>query len=343
MVISDDKMTEYREARHIARVLGADKDAVAELEQPIAHDQASRERMRNTYHGLAAMEGLANDADIQRILEQARSGGARHSRRIGKTWAIAAVIVLGIGLLFGVMQLRHDPAGFDKIDRYVTRVGEQREVTLPDGSQMMLNTGTEVLVNYDASVRKLVMSRGEAFFAVTADPARPFTIEIGTRAVTVLGTAFNVMKNRSGFDLSVEKGVVAVHPSGDTVETGAAKVEEKGMDLLGSNGQRRVEAGWSVSFNSETKQLLADEIIDVAAWRTGMLNFINEPLVDVISEVNRYSAKKILIEDSEIVNKRISASIRIDRINAALRVIGEAHDMRIEENFDNVSIKGKSF
>src|SRR3546814_4964644 len=78
--------------------------------------------------------------------------------------------------------------------RYATVLGEQRSVTLKDGSQVILDTASELLVQYGSRERKLTLQRGRADFSVQHDDdaQRPFVVHAATGTVTATGTQFQV-------------------------------------------------------------------------------------------------------------------------------------------------------
>src|SRR3546814_792610 len=97
---------------------------------------------------------------------------------------------LAVGLMF-----RHQllPDNVPAI-RYATVLGEQRSVTLKDGSQVILDTASELLVQYGSRERKLTLQRGRADFSVQHDDdaQRPFVVHAATGTVTATGTQFQV-------------------------------------------------------------------------------------------------------------------------------------------------------
>src|SRR3546814_8629999 len=104
--------------------------------------------------------------------------------------AVAASLLVAVGLMF-----RHQllPDNVPAI-RYATVLGEQRSVTLKDGSQVILDTASELLVQYGSRERKLTLHRGRADFSVQhdADAQRPFVVHAATGTVPATGTQFPV-------------------------------------------------------------------------------------------------------------------------------------------------------
>src|SRR5690606_36135810 len=96
-------------------------------------------------------------------------------RRLRLAAATAAAAALAIGLILGAVLL---PPGGDET-QYATRVGERSMVALSCGSTLELNTDTAVEVDYSGALRRVTLLRGEAYFRVAPDPARPFVVAAG--------------------------------------------------------------------------------------------------------------------------------------------------------------------
>ncbi|MCO2065754.1 FecR family protein [Pseudomonas aeruginosa] len=72
-----------------------------------------------------------------------------------------------------------------------TGVGEQRRLTLPDGSLLTLNTDSAVDLAFDASQRLVRLLRGEIFVDSRADP-RPFRVATAEARLHAGAARFNV-------------------------------------------------------------------------------------------------------------------------------------------------------
>jgi ferric-dicitrate binding protein FerR (iron transport regulator) len=84
--------------------------------------------------------------------------------------------------------------------------------TLSDGSMITLNK--YALLNYpkrfQGEQRNVALVKGEAFFRIAPNKAKPFVISTGGATIKVVGTSFNV-KNRNGMvEVIVETGIVQV-------------------------------------------------------------------------------------------------------------------------------------
>jgi transmembrane sensor len=116
-------------------------------------------------------------------------------------WAVAATVALTAGLLWFLREpvaeipVFPDPEGFVQ-QFHETAVGQQATITLPDATEVILNTNTVVEVVYSKAGRNIFLTRGEAFFAVSKDPTRPFRVYAGNRLIEAVGTTFTVQHTR---------------------------------------------------------------------------------------------------------------------------------------------------
>lgn len=338
-----DKLQEYRVARDISRVLASDdnQQCLDTLSHQDINNPDVRENINFTYNGLAAIEALKGDPDIQEIL---KASDRKNTQKLPKQqrvykygMAAAALVILAVSILYILNPVQESVL---KLDRYLTRVGEHKSHQLADSSVIHLNTGTEILSDFSDLHRRIILVRGEAYFEVTKDPERPFIVEIGNEQVTVLGTSFNVRKNELGFSVAVSEGEIAIHPSADPLLSGSPLIAEEGEMSDAGSGQYRVQAGWMVEINKSDKMMASyvDDIESITSWTSGIMTFDGVTLIDFVKELNRYSPKKILIEDPEIMNKIINATIRTDSINSALKAIEIGSSLKIIHGFDSIVI-----
>src|SRR5262249_42283613 len=109
-------------------------------------------------------------------------------------------------LAIGALLLVHHLRGI------TTDIGEQRQLTLEDGSRIFLNTATRVLVRYDKQARRIELKRGEAQFDVARNPQWPFIVRAGDREIRALGPPFVVRYNEHGTAVTLVEGKVSVTP-----------------------------------------------------------------------------------------------------------------------------------
>lgn len=300
-----------------------------------AADPCYRKELQEVGELLSDLEPLAGSAVVQSIL----SSPVKRRRRPAVAMAACMLVAVAAGWwLF--QQAALDPTV--AVDRYVTRVGEQREVSLGDGSTITLNTNSEVLVALSQDQRQLTLKRGEVFFEVARQPERPFTVDIGDRTITVLGTSFNVLAEPGLLSVDVVEGKVAVHKSQEALDKKLPTTAVSGdlPKVFNSYVQHHLVAGQSVAINTDHQTSVLSNAANTGEWRSGFLSFSKVPLYKVVKQLNRYSAKKILIEDSSLMDLPISATVKINRINAMLRGLQASQNISVKHFADRIVLVG---
>ena len=120
------------------------------------------------------------------------------------------------------------------------------------------------------------------------------------------------------------------------------RLEKLIEDRLSADRQYRLVAGSVVNYNQKSQQLSMQTDPNVEkrqSWRSGILRFDAVPLKTLVKELNRYTGKKILIEDTEIMDLKVYATIRIDRIGLALADLELTLPVDVVQHFDRVVIK----
>ncbi len=149
-----------------------------------------------------------------------------------------------------------------------TVVGEIRDIELPDGSRLWLNTDSAVDLDYQPAYRRLVLITGEIHLH-TAPDNRPLRIDTPSGNITPLGTRFTVRLEDEGTYVSVTAGKVAVTP----------RQHEQGTVL---------EAGQALTFDQQQISITHPATTMDDAWRKGILIADNLPLSDFLDQLARY-------------------------------------------------------
>jgi transmembrane sensor len=203
-----------------------------------------------------------------------------------------------------------------------TGPGEQKTVTLSDGTEVTLNANTHILVQYDDHVRRVVLAAGEALFKVTKRQTRPFDVVIGDHKVVALGTSFQVRREDptgSAFAVTLLEGQVAVESL--TLPDVIPPLPLPDITLLHPGQRLRIE--------NEVKKMDAPSIPKVTAWQHGQLIFEDASLSEAAAEFNRYGKDKIAIDGAEIGRIRVGGVYRIGDPASFAQVIAGAHHLRI--------------
>lgn len=194
-----------------------------------------------------------------------------------------------------------------------TDVGEQRTVTLADGSRVTLNTGSSLVAENFGRERRVRLERGEALFDVAHDDRHPFLVEAMGRTVRVLGTSFIVRREAGRLDVTLLRGAVAIEGAGRPV-------------VRLSPGERFRQMG--------TRGPVIDNpsLDAVTAWREGELLLDDTALREAVHEMNRYSNRPILLGDPGLGDLRLNGVFKTgDSANFA-RTIAAIYGLSVVES-----------
>ncbi len=336
-----------RVAADVARLFSGalSRSEEVELEKRREEQREYQENFLATVQLLADLQPLANDPDLRAIVGQGRAQeNVFKPQNFWTKYALAATVLLAGAI--GFYGLQQPDSTESEITRFATRVGEQKSIDLLDGSALFLNTGTRLLVEFTSDSRRVILERGEVYFDIAGDPERVFTIDLGVRSVSVLGTEFNILKSPKKITLAVVEGEVSIHGQEETASAKVPLLEPlKGETIqLQSAPQHRVRAGTVAEFDTEQQKLSAyvpTNIQQFRNWRTGVIRFDAVPLAKVVQELNRYSAKKILIEDASIMGMKLYATVRVNELNMAMTVLEHTLPVRITHYFDRIVIEAR--
>lgn len=196
-------------------------------------------------------------------------------------------------------------------------VRETRRISLSDGSVLWLNTDTRIEVDFSDSRRRIILDRGEAFFEVAHDALRPFDVIAGSHRVTAIGTKFSVIVDSASadFDVAVAEGIVEVRELG----------------TVGKPAPQRLPAGARLvrTHDHSASAVRRINVEQVASWRTGRLVFDEVPVERVLKEVNRYSARKLIIEDPTIRALRLGGTFSLDDVDSVAAALRDIYGLRI--------------
>lgn len=187
---------------------------------------------------------------------------------------------------------------------YVTAKGEHRTIRLADGSTVDLNGGTRLDVSFARDVRQVALAEGQAVFDVIHDARRPFLVAAGDRTVRVVGTQFDVRHLSGKVSVTVARGAVEVRPAAGT----------SGKAYRLHPGQRLDHVEGAPSTRIAT--LEPDEVL---GWRAGRLVYRQQPLSEVIADLNQQFPAQIRIADPELAARPISGVLVLDDQDAVIR------------------------
>jgi transmembrane sensor len=197
-----------------------------------------------------------------------------------------------------------------------TGVGEQRILTLADGTRVHLNTATHIVERYGDSERLIHLESGEALFEVAKESGRPFVVEAGGQRVRALGTSFVVRKDRDRLAVTLVDGKVAV----SSVEL--------------SPGQRLTVTG------HRPPVIDRPEISRLTAWQQGKVAIDHMRLSEVVAEMNRYSTLELVIEAPQTQRLFISGVFSVGQSASFARAVAQSYGLEVVERGDRIVLAG---
>jgi len=236
--------------------------------------------------------------------EAARPLGGRR-RRSRLRWASSTAALL----LIAVFAVDRAPDLLQRMNAdYVTGRGEIRQVTLPDGSKVDLDSGSAISLAYSDGERRVRLLSGDAVFDVApmgGSESRPFVVEYAGATTTALGTRFVLGEEGQG-------GWVGMLEHSTRVSLLQAPSSGAAEQVLNEGQSLRYDRQHGLRAWPQQDPRRA------SAWQRGLLIFEREPLARVAEQISRYRGGHVLITDSALARREVSGMFRLDNLDQAL-------------------------
>ena len=308
--VADDQALAWLVKLNSGRVSAAEEQAFfAWLHSSTAH-QAAYLRAEKLWEQSSVLATLPLDSHKQPTQQPASrlkpkpSTYKLPSKLLLGNWAIAVcalLAVVALGLFSGPSSSSHT--------HWVSAIGEQKQIRLEDGTQILLNTNSQLEVDFSRDHRLARLVRGEAYFDVHPNPARPFDVETMQGMVRVLGTHFSVQQQAADTLVTVLEGRVAL---------GAAAAPEqpfKALVELLPNQQLSLQ---QAATGSAPRTINAKAAL---AWRDKQLVAQKQPLVEVVEELERYYPVNIDLAEPALGAREVTAVIQISALDVTLAAL----------------------
>jgi len=215
---------------------------------------------------------------------------------------------------------RHASAAASILDHgeFATAKGERRTVRLADGTVVTLNTDSAIRLAYAPGRRLVRLLRGQVLFEVAMDHSRPFVVQAADRQVTALGTIFEVRLDPNRLKVVLVKGKVVVDGIPDRPGTGGPVI----VPAVLMPGEELV------SVLGEKPQLAKVDVDQQLRWREGFVEFDNVPLSSAVGEMNRYSSRRLVLQDAATGDLRLSGVFRTGNPERFAAIVSELLPIR---------------
>lgn len=233
----------------------------------------------------------------------------------------AASLAAGVLAVAVIQPRRTSGPVLENNAQVATVVGAIEQFNLSDRSSLTVGASSAVQMAFTDAQREVLLHKGKAFFEVTHDAERPFTVKAGSHQVVATGTTFNVSYNQAKdqLEVAVVEGSVNVGADHGT-STQAAERLTMGEVILFPSSRPGIP-----------RKLTPQE---ASAWRTGVLHFDDAALDDLLLDVNGYLPKPLILTSADLALLTLTAEFSAGDTQAVLFVLGEVLGLEAEERPD---------
>ena len=199
-----------------------------------------------------------------------------------------------------------------------SNIGERVSKLLKDGSYLHLNADSQLSAQLLTNTREVTLTKGQVFFDIAKDQTRPFIINSGQATIKVLGTSFDVERNDDSVVVTVYEGKVQVSANEQYILVPPQQAIVKNGNV-------------TVLDNLQLDQL--------PLWRTGWLEVKEQPLVQVISQLQRYTDTPIKVNE-QLSNNLISGRFKLTEPKQSLNLIASSYQWQVSEKLSGLYLTG---
>lgn len=196
----------------------------------------------------------------------------------------------------------------------VAAVGEQREIQLPDGSRLVLDTNSAIDIEFSPTERLIRLRRGRLMIETAHAPAdrnRPLRVAVGEARVTALGTRFTVEQSEQAARVVVLEARVRID-AGDSLDDGHI-----------------VAAGQTARFTRDGFEQSTSSLSD-GSWSRGVYVANDIGLCDFLAEISRYRVGAITC-DASVAPLHISGAFPLRDTDRVLAALGDTLPIEIKK------------
>lgn len=198
--------------------------------------------------------------------------------------AFAAIMI--VGLIFSVLVPTNTTKPSDSVQIFSVPLGSRSKVILADGSEVSLNSGSELKYSTGFSSENRVVSlTGEAFFSVKTDKEHPFTVETSDFDIMVTGTKFNVCSYADN-------------------KYSTATLAEGKISLQLKDNSKMLQVAPGEKFQLDRKTLVNSlseaDVESEIAWKDDQFIFKNIPFTELAKRLERWYDVKLNYSDQKL-------------------------------------------
>jgi transmembrane sensor len=285
--------------------------------------------------GMPRSRGISNQRPADQ-LDGPEAPGTRSEWLQSRLFAASIAVACLAGAIAAWLLLHRYPT-------YSTEIGENRSITLADGSTIDLNARSRIEIEFSSAERHVDLIEGQALFEVAKDGSRPFIVRSGEAVVRAVGTQFDVDRKSRGTTVTVVEGRVSVNHESSlrspvtSMQGGTVLTQANSESSV--TGATYVSAGEQVTVTSQT--ITKPERANVAAataWTQHRLIFEATRLGDVVDDFNRYNTRPLVIDDGVLTDFHVSGVYTSTDPVSFIRFLREQPGVQVIEADDAVHI-----
>lgn len=192
--------------------------------------------------------------------------------------------------------------------------GEIRHLTLEDGTQIVLGSGSAMDVAYSNTERRIVLHSGQIMVTSAKDPhspARPLMVQTPQGTTTAIGTRFSLTIDESSTYLEVFEGAVLAEPANKP------------------DAAMRIDAGQATRFTESAVYAAVPIAAGADGWTKGLLSVSDMRLADLLEQLAHYRSG-ILRCDPEVADLRVTGVFPLHATDRALHNLSLGLPIRVQ-------------
>ena len=240
-----------------------------------------------------------------------------------KYWVAASVFLLFANI---ATLLYYINGSETELRYYSTLDGESKEIVLDDSTVITLKESSLLIApeTFGSQERNVTLV-GEAFFKVSENKKKPFSIKTSHLTVSVLGTEFNVSAYQEEKLISTYLKEGSVQLKGDFLNSKDVIMQPEQLAIL----------------NKEDMQLEVVDEIPYNNWSIGSLNFKNKPLKEIILLLSEKYSIDISLQDTIVGNQKYTGYFKDESIFEILGILSLTKPFKYELEDEIIVIRSE--
>ncbi|TCD26529.1 DUF4974 domain-containing protein [Pedobacter psychrodurus] len=204
-----------------------------------------------------------------------------------------------------------------------------KEITLKDGSIILLNVGSELIVAQDfGKYERNVSLQGEAFFKIAKDKRKPFIIKSGILKTTVVGTSFNInaYPDQDRIKIAVASGKVRI-----------ARKTAAGEEVLAIGMTK--DASLTFDKSTGSAALKTEDAALISSWKDNKLYIDNATISEIAKQLERYYHLKVVYNPKIDKGKRYTIRFNHEPANRVMEILSILTKTKFTYQTNQITIK----